>query len=35
MRPIFESAILADIEMVLGVICMGISIGTLTRKIIR
>lgn len=33
--PIFESAILADIEMVLGVICMGIGIGTLTRKIIR
>ena len=33
--PAFASYILADLEMLIGVIMMGIGIGTLTRKIIR
>lgn len=34
-EPVFASSILADMEMSIGVITMGIGIGTLTRKIIR
>ena len=34
-EPTIQSVILADIEMIFGVIVMGLGIGTLTRKIVR
>ena len=34
-EPLFASNIFADMEMLLGIILMGIGVGTLTRKIVR
>ncbi len=34
-KPIFASEIIADIEMLIGIITMGVGVGTLTRKIVR
>ena len=34
-QPLFASNIFADMEMLLGIILMGIGVGTLTRKIVR
>lgn len=33
--PVSEMYILSDIEVLVGVIMMGIGIGTLTRKFVR
>lgn len=34
-KPIHQSYLITDLEMLLGVVTMGIGIGTLTRKIVR
>ena len=34
-KPIHRSYLIADLEMILGVVNMGVGIGTLTRKIVR
>lgn len=34
-RPLPSTYMLANIEMLIGVVMMGVGIGTLTRKIVR